>query len=334
MIDQAIHGKVVLGNETVICLSFVYGLCDYRSRRDLWKDLIFNAHIDSSVPWLILGDFNVSRYPQDQLNGPPRISKAMSEFNECLKAMEVDDIQSVGRFYTWSNKRAGNFTVNKKLDRVLANWEWHNIFSHSLAHFHNSGVSDHSPVTVPLLDHRCSSNKPFKFLNFWVKDARFSGLVRSVWEQRAVGKPLEAVLCKLRNLKRELKSVFNKPNPSPKREALREEIECIQSNLLSNPSNAGLLHQEKLLLSKLWKAKVEEESFLKQKSRISWLRLGDSNTKFFHRTVSALHHRNHIGKLQKSDGSWISSQPEIEQEVVAYFSGLLGEQGPPVSSAF
>ncbi|GAV77646.1 LOW QUALITY PROTEIN: Exo_endo_phos domain-containing protein/DUF4283 domain-containing protein, partial [Cephalotus follicularis] len=205
MTDQAIHGKAVLGNGAVVRLSFVYGLCDYRSRRDLWKYLIYNSHIASSVPWLILGDFNVSRFPQDQLNGPPRFSKAMSEFNECLKLIEVDDIHSVGHFFTWSNKRAGNFAVNKKLDRVLANWHWHNLFSYSMAHFHNPGVSNHSLVTVFLMDRRTLGNKPFKFLNFWAKDARFTGLVNRVCKQRAVGNLLEAVLCKLRNLKRELK---------------------------------------------------------------------------------------------------------------------------------
>ncbi|GAV67935.1 hypothetical protein CFOL_v3_11438 [Cephalotus follicularis] len=113
MTDQAIHGKAVLSNGFVVRLSFVYGLCDYRSRRDLWKDLIVHAQLASSVPWLILGDFNVSRFPHEHLNGPPRVSKAMSEFNECLKSMEVDDIRSVGRFFTWSNKRVGNFAVNK-----------------------------------------------------------------------------------------------------------------------------------------------------------------------------------------------------------------------------
>ncbi|GAV62213.1 LOW QUALITY PROTEIN: Exo_endo_phos domain-containing protein/DUF4283 domain-containing protein, partial [Cephalotus follicularis] len=205
MTDQAIHGKAVLSNVTVVRLSFVYCLCDYRSRRDLWKDLIYNSHIAASVPWLILGDFNVSRFPQDQLNGPPRFSKAMSEFNECLKVIEVDDLRSVGHFFTWSNKRAGNFAVNKKLDRALANWHWHNSFSYSMAHFHNPGVSDHSPVTVFLMDRRTSGNRPFKFLNFWAKDARFMGLVHRIWNQRAVGNPLEAVICKLRNLKRELK---------------------------------------------------------------------------------------------------------------------------------
>ncbi|GAV87498.1 Exo_endo_phos domain-containing protein, partial [Cephalotus follicularis] len=135
MTDLAIHVKAVLGNGFVVRLSFVYGLCDYRSRRYLWKDLIFNPHLASSVPWLILGDFNASRFPQDQLNGSARLSKAMSKFNECLKSMEVDDIRSVGRFFTWSNKRACNFAVNKELDRVLGNWEWHKHFNDSLAHF-------------------------------------------------------------------------------------------------------------------------------------------------------------------------------------------------------
>ncbi|GAV66479.1 hypothetical protein CFOL_v3_09989 [Cephalotus follicularis] len=202
------------------------------------------------------------------------------------------------------------------MDRVLGNREWHKHFNHSLAHFHNPGVSDHSPVSVSLSEFRNSGNKPFKFLNFWVKDDRFLDIVRRVWIQRAIGNPLEAVLCKLRNLKRELKSVYKKSIMSSKFEAIRSEIEITQANLLLNPSDAGLLLKEKHFLSKLWKLKEEEESFLKQKSRISWLRLGDPSNKFFHRSISALHHINHIGGLQKSDGCWACSPAEIEQVVV------------------
>ncbi|GAV76442.1 hypothetical protein CFOL_v3_19916 [Cephalotus follicularis] len=206
----------------------------------------------------------------------------MSEFNECLNAIGVDDIRSVGRHFTWSNKRVGNATVNKKLDRVLGNWGWHKVFNHSCALFHNPGVSDHSPVSVALSDPWRCGNKPFKFLNFWAGDGRFPGLVKSVWGRRIVGNPLEVVISKLRMLKRELKFTFNKPDPIPKKEAIRAEIEVIQSKLLSNPTDMGLLRQEKHLFSTLGKVKDEEESFLKQKSRITRLKLGDSNTKFFH----------------------------------------------------
>ncbi|GAV88443.1 Exo_endo_phos domain-containing protein [Cephalotus follicularis] len=325
---QAVHGKAVLGNGSFVHLSFIYGLCDYRSRRDLWNDLIFISQSIAHASWLILGDFNVSRYPQDQLHGLPSFSKAMSEFNECLNAIEVDDIRSVGRHFTWSNKRVGNAAVNKKLDRVLGNWGWHKVFNHSCALFHNPGVSDHSPVSVTLADPWRCGNKPFKFLNFWAGDGRFPGLVKSVWGKRIVGNPLEVVISKLRMLKRELKFTFNKHDPNPKKEAIRAEIEVIQSKLLSNPSDVGLLQQEKHLISTLGKVKDEEESFLKHKSRITWLKLGDSNTKFFHRSVTSLHHRNYIDRLQKPDGSWTCSQTEVEQLAVDHFRGFLGVQAP------
>ncbi|GAV93108.1 Exo_endo_phos domain-containing protein, partial [Cephalotus follicularis] len=135
MTEQAVHGRAKLVNGIVIHLSFVYGLCDYKNRRDLWKDLILISQRINNAPWLILGDFNVSRLPQEQLNGPSRVSKAMAEFNACLNTIEVDDIRSVGRFFSWSNKRDGRSAVNKKLDRVLGNWGWHRDFIHSSAQF-------------------------------------------------------------------------------------------------------------------------------------------------------------------------------------------------------
>ncbi|GAV60807.1 hypothetical protein CFOL_v3_04335 [Cephalotus follicularis] len=120
-----------------------------------------------------MGDFNVSRHPQEQLNGSLKISKAMTEFNDCLNSIEVDDIRSVGRFFTWSKKRDGVYAINKKLDRVLGNWGWYQVYNHSYAQFHNPGVSDHSSVSVVLLAPRRTSSKPFKFLNFWTKTVIF-----------------------------------------------------------------------------------------------------------------------------------------------------------------
>ncbi|GAV92453.1 hypothetical protein CFOL_v3_35832 [Cephalotus follicularis] len=237
-----------------------------------------------------MGDFNVSRQPQEQLHGSPKFSKAMTEFNNCLNVIEVEDIRGVGRFFTWSNKRDGKHIVNKKLDRALGNWGWHKEYNHSFAHFHNPGISDHSPVSVSLADSGSKGCKPFKFLNYLTKDSRFLDLVRGVWSQRAVGNPLEVVICKLRNLKRELKLTFRRSNPCTRKETIRREIENIQSNLLHHPTDADLLLQEKDLISRLWNVSAEEESFLKQKSRVNWLKLGDSNNNFFHRAVTSSHH--------------------------------------------
>ncbi|GAV92185.1 LOW QUALITY PROTEIN: hypothetical protein CFOL_v3_35566, partial [Cephalotus follicularis] len=276
--EQAIHGRAVCSNGMSIHLSFVYGLCDYRT---------------------------------------------MADFNACLNTIEVDEIRSAGRFFTWTNKREGRSAVNKKLDRALGNWGWHRVYNHSSAHFHNPGVSDHSPISVALDVPWRTCNKPFKFLNCWTNDGRFVGVVKRVWGQKVHGNPMEVVLCKLRNLKRELKLAFNHPDPRPK-DAIRADLDVIQSRLLLQPSDQELIRLEKATLHKLNVLKAEEESYYRQKSRITWLKLGDSNTKFFHRSVASLHHRNHITKLQRVDGSWACTQKDIEQLSVAHFSGLLG----------
>ncbi|GAV85493.1 hypothetical protein CFOL_v3_28929 [Cephalotus follicularis] len=258
----------------------------------------------------------------------------MTEFNDCLNAIQVEDIRSVVRFFTWSNKIECNSAVNKMLDRILGNWGWHRVFNHNYALFHNPGVLDHSPVSVALSITWCNGTKPFKFLNFWVNNSRFLGLAKGVWSQRVVGNPLEVVIRILRNLKRELKFTFKKRDPCRKKEAITAEIEVIQTRLLSNPTDLGLLRQEKLL-SSLGKVKDEEESFLKQKSRITWLKLGDSNTKFFHHSVASLHHRNHLDRIEKADDSWACTQAEVEQVAMEHFSGFLGGQAPqssPVTS--
>ncbi|GAV77198.1 hypothetical protein CFOL_v3_20670 [Cephalotus follicularis] len=273
-----------------------------------------------------MGDFNVSRHPQEQLRGSPKFSKAMMEFNDCLNSIEVDDIRSVGSFYTWSNKRDGVSAVNKKLDRALGKWGWHQTYNQSYALFHTPGVSDHSPVSVTLAAPLCKDRKPFKFLNFWTNDSRFMGLVRRVWGQRCVGNPLEVVLTKLRNLKRELKCAFRKINPSTLKDTTRKELESIQSKLQQIPADADLLLQEKHCITKLQKIKLEEESFLRQKSRINWLKLGDGNNKFFHRAVTSLHHRNHVDRLQHLDGSWACNQDEVEKLAVEHFKGFLGQR--------
>ncbi|GAV71746.1 hypothetical protein CFOL_v3_15236 [Cephalotus follicularis] len=202
------------------------------------------------------------------------------------------------------------------------------MFIQSYAHFHNPGVSDHSPVSVALAAPLSKDSKPFKFLNFWTNDCRFLGLVRRVWEQIVVGNPLESVLSKLRNLKKELKCTFRKSNPSSLKEAIRRELEVIQSKQLQCPLDPDLFQQEKHCIGRLQKVATEEESFLRQKSRINWLKLGDSNNKFFHRAVIALHHRNHIDRLQHLDGRWACNQEEVRTLAVEHFKGFLGQKSP------
>ena len=64
----------------------------------------------------------------------------------------------------------------------------------------------------------------------------------------------------------------------------------------------------------------------RQKSRETWLRDGDCNTKFFH--ISAVLHRqkNSIDALRGKDGIWLVDLSDIREHVVSNFQQLFTEE--------
>ncbi|GAV92923.1 Exo_endo_phos domain-containing protein [Cephalotus follicularis] len=167
--EQDIHGCVTLANNQCVHISFVYGLCDRKARLALWGDLLHCADQFRGHPWVVLGDFNVTRFVAEH-NASDTITKGMQEFNNAIQAAELDDLRGTGAFHTWSNMRVGAGAITKKLDRALGNWQWFDAVGDSYAHFHPLGLSDHSPITIQLRSRTLKKGRPFKFLNFWMKN--------------------------------------------------------------------------------------------------------------------------------------------------------------------
>ncbi|GAV92663.1 hypothetical protein CFOL_v3_36041 [Cephalotus follicularis] len=248
----------------------------------------------------------------------------MREFGECIKKCELEDLRQIGMLYTWSNKRAGEGAVAKKIDRALGNWGWFNEYSQAQALFPPPGISDHSPCIIQVKKPSFTGSRPFKYLNLWASHPAFLEVVQQVWAQPVEAPPLDAVGMKLRLLKRALKEFHRTHFKELETECtrLRLLIETQQAFLDVNPANAEARNKEKKLLEEFYEASGKEESYFKQKARVNWLKLGDSNSKFFHKVVKVRQARNSIVKIQKPDGEWTHSQLEVGEESVKFFSNL------------
>ncbi|KAL0556476.1 hypothetical protein IC582_004990 [Cucumis melo] len=103
-------------------------------------------------------------------------------------------------------------------------------------------------------------------------------------------------------------------------------MDIAQREVERNPMSDVLSHQAGLATETFWTAVILEEASLRQKSRIRWLKLGDQNTTFFHRSVRSRMSRNTLRSLVDSDGTRVSSHDGVAQMAVNYFSNSLGSQ--------
>jgi hypothetical protein len=75
-------------------------------------------------------------------------------------------------------------------------------------------------------------------------------------------------------------------------------------------------------MSKMDELLFREEMLWLQRSRITWLKEGDRNTKFFHRKVKWRAMKNRIKKLKKEDGQLEEEEKEMQKMAVEYFKNL------------
>nr|XP_009769385.1 PREDICTED: uncharacterized protein LOC104220249 [Nicotiana sylvestris] len=85
-----------------------------------------------------------------------------------------------------------------------------------------------------------------------------------------------------------------------------------------------LFEEEKELLLQLEKWDNIEESIYKQKSRIQWLQLGDTNSVYFFVSMKTRKAHNQIIELINSNGDALKDGKSIEAEVVVFYKHLLG----------
>ncbi|KAG7567328.1 Reverse transcriptase zinc-binding domain [Arabidopsis thaliana x Arabidopsis arenosa] len=251
----------------------------------------------------------------------------MSEFMDCLVSNELFDMPSRGAFYTWSNGRDEDHVL-RKLDRALINEHWSEAFPESLAVFEPPGDSDHSPCLVSTSSNIQRSNKSYKYFSFISTHPQFKEAMTEAWNvEVTVGSKLFTFGQRMRNVKASCKRL-NRTGFSNIQQRTRESLDtllAIQSDLMSSPTD--FLFRAEFVARKKWNFfSKAQESFYRQKSRIRWMKDGDANTTFFHKSVIANQGRNCIKYLRGDDNEKIENLDQIKDLLVSYYKNLLGTE--------
>ena len=146
-------------------------------------------------------------------------------------------------------------------------------------------------------------------------------MVSSAWTSQIEGSPIFCLVRKLKGLKAALKHL-NKTefvSISERTQEARASLLQIQRRLHQLQGDENLKYQEKHALDKLLLFSRAEESFLKQKSRIRWIKEGDSNSRFFHHSVQARFNQNKIISIVLDSGERIHDPVAIHAAVVDHF---------------
>ena len=215
-----------------------------------------------------------------------------------------------------------------RLDRFFCNAEWDATFSNHILNAFSTSLSDHCPL---LLSNQSGPRRPssFKFENYWVKLPGFKDVVRTAWDTTTDHHEPFHVLChKLHSTSQKLKAWSKEINSDAKKLFFMAQEIILRLHIAEE--NRSLTAAELLLRAKLkiriLGLAVIERARCKQASRLSSIKLGDANTKYFHRKVNARRRKNHIQRLRHGHG-WAINHDDKASVIQDHFSKFMGH--PP-----
>lgn len=218
-------------------------------------------------PWLIGGDFNVVVNGEKKIGGLPVDFAEVDDFKSC----DLTQVSFKGSPFTRWNGRAGDDCMFERMDRILSNSEFLDMFSHiEVEHLPRLG-SDHTPLLLSCEFVAAKTKRPFRFLKFWTEHELFKDVIRMNWDTKCSSNPFLDFKRKIKQIKKAL-SLWSRETYGDifQQLIIREEIERIKEKLfeeLPSGENRTIMQREKAEYNKYLHLK---ESYWQQKVGYEW----------------------------------------------------------------
>lgn len=277
--------------------------------------------------WMVLGDFNDIRGPNEKYGGAQINSRKCELFYNRIDECGFLEIDAIGPCYTWRGPVVGNYErIFEKLDRGFCNEGWRIGFPEGLCKvLPRLGTSDHNPLLF-LLDGVCSGNgqRPFRFEKMWLTHEKFDDFVAEKWNgQIDTNKALGELAVDLKDWNWRVFGEIKR-----RKNVLLKRLGGIQKKSPCNEAEARYLFKfERRLQEELNIVLQQEELHWQQKSKSEWVRGGDRNTRYYHLRTITRRKRSKIEMLKNDMGEWVEDSDEIKKMAVEFFSNLFTDEG-------
>ncbi|XP_026400034.1 uncharacterized protein LOC113295920 [Papaver somniferum] len=262
-----------------------------------WKFLEYTAS-KNSLPWLIIGDFNFMLHDFEKYSTQALDNAEANIFSNKIIDLDLNDLGSTGCPFTWTNKR----TIG----------------------------SDHHPIFLNTNPHWSTGKIPFKFFGPWLDHKDCKDIIFECWKRNLSGSSAFLIAIKLKEVKLKLK-IWNKEvygNIKTNIEECKQHMHWLQENYFNQDRSKAL--QTAMNVLREWQD--IEEKFWKIKSRDQYIKLGDKNTSYFHRTTKSRLRRNKIDTIQDSSGNWIENYQDIKQCFTNHLSKMATSESPSMNT--
>jgi hypothetical protein len=315
------------GTEDAWRLTGVYGAPETHKKEETWALL---RHLDHmfKLLWCCIGDFNEIVKLEEMKGRFSRPERQMRGFQSALDDYGLVDLRFRGFPFTWCNNKDPPSTTWVRLDRAVATMDW--------IHSYPKALVEH--VDVIMSDHKClwmdcnppesarTKRRPFRFEESWIAEDRCEEIIKKAWEYSQPGTRMFKVWYKLKECKKELGAWSRTSLGSIKMqiEGLKQQIYQAETLAIQNREHENV----NALRRKLNNLLEKEERMWRQRLRISWLTLGDRNTKYFRGKASQRRRRNLISRLCDDRGGWQESNEGIAELMIRYYNTLFTTSNP------
>lgn len=292
-----------------------YG-CPERSRRaESWAFLKHLASL-SSLPWVVMGDFNDILAQEEKKGGKPQPNWLIQGFTDAVISSGPRDLHFEGCQFTWEKSRGTPNWIAEKLDRILVSESWLDLFEGAKGLSIEASQSDHLPLILQVeVTKKFTVKSKFKFENMWLQEHQCREVVIQSWSNSHGYDLLTRIACCGIDVwkwgKGLTKGFQNKINYWKKQmEKTRERRDQTGIILFDKAQRNYLITLE------------QQNTYWKQRAKEFWLRGGDTNSRYFHNSVKRRRRNNRIARLKDSSGIWVEKGRALDELMMNYFKEL------------